>query len=120
MVASVGRTEDRDGSNPNASASGLPQVAQGEHRGTPQLGSTLCFPHQWERHLVSGGDDPDFLSETDHAFLMKHIRDSTTGTYGTGWRQFQKFCKGYKINPQLASLPLIVKFICNLYKTSGL
>ena len=60
------------------------------------------------------------MSDADHAFLRNHIRDSTTGTSGSGWRQFQKFRKGFKINPQVASLPLIVKFIRNLYETSGM
>ena len=26
-------------------------------------------------------------------------------------------CKGYKVTPQLDSLPLIVKFICHMYDT---
>ena len=117
MVASVGRSEIEMGSNPSVSGSGLPQVTQGENRGTPQLGSTLCFPHQRESCLVSGGKDPEVLSEADHAFLMKHIRTGTITTYGSGWRRFQKFCKGFRINPQLAPLPLIVKFIRNLYET---
>ena len=48
---------------------------------------------------------------------MNHIRDGTIGTYGSGWCQFQKFCKGFRINPQLAPLPLILKFICYLYNS---
>ena len=43
MVASAGQTEDRNGSNPSASCSGLPQVSQGEQGGAPKLGSTLRF-----------------------------------------------------------------------------
>ena len=42
-------------------------------------------------------------------------RKGTRGIYGNGWCQFQKFCKGYWVNPDLAPLPLIVKFICHLF-----
>ena len=119
MVASVGRSEDRNGSNLSASSSRLPQVTQGEYRGAPQLGSTIRFSHQRERHLESSGDDPEVLDDADQAFLMNHIRKGTRGTYGTGWCQFQKFCKGYRINPQLAPLPLIVKFVCHLYNSGA-
>ena len=59
MVASVGRSEDGMGSDPFAQCSGMHQVTQGENRGTPQLGSTLRFPHQQESRLVSGGEDPE-------------------------------------------------------------
>ena len=48
---------------------------------------------------------------------MNHIRKETIGSYGSGWHQFQEFCQGYGVNPQLASLPLIVKFICYLYNS---
>ena len=54
----------RNGSNPTAS-SGLPQVSQGEYRGAPQLGSTVCFSHQRESCLESGGNDPDILDDDD-------------------------------------------------------
>ena len=116
VVASVGRTEDGNGPSPVAGSSGLPQVTQGEHRGTPQFGSTVRFPHQREDSLVSRGEDPESLSDADHAFLRKHLRKGTTTTYGSGWRLFQRFCQGFRINPQLAPLPLIVKFIRNLYE----
>ena len=53
----------------------------------------------------------------DQAFLMNHIRKGTRGTYRTGWHQFQKFCKGYRVNPLLAPLPLIVKFVCHLFNS---
>ena len=43
VVVSAGQTEDKIGSNLSVSSSGLPQVSQGEQRGTPQLGSTLRF-----------------------------------------------------------------------------
>ena len=85
-MASVGRTEDINGSNPSASGSGLPQVSQGEYRGTPQLGSTLRFSHQWERRLESGGDNPEVLNEQDLAFFFNHIRKGTRGTYKYRWR----------------------------------
>ena len=94
----------------------MPQVTQGEHRGAPQFGSTVHFPHQREDSVVSSGEDPEALSDADHAFLRNHLRKGTTSTYGTGWRRFQRFCEGYRINPQLAPLPLIVKFIRNLYE----
>ena len=110
-IASAGQTEDIIGSNSSASHRGLPQVTQGKHRGTPQLGSTIRFSHQGESHLVSGGENPEVLSDADHAFLLKHIRKGTTTTYGSGWHWFQRFCQGYGINRQLAPLPLIVKFI---------
>ena len=116
-MASVGRTEDGIGSDPFAQCSGMHQVTQGENGGTPQLGSTLRFPHQRESSVVSGGENPDELSEADHAFLMNHIRKGTVSTYGSGWHWFHKFCRGYGINPQMAPVPLIVKFICHLYET---
>ena len=74
------------------------------------------IPHQREVSVVSSGKDPEALSDADHAFLRHHIRKGTTTTYGSGWRRFQTFCEGYRINPQLAPLPLIVKFIRNLYE----
>ena len=77
----------RNGSNPTAS-SGLPQVSQGEYGGAPQLGSTVCFSHQRESCLESGGDDPDDLDDADQTFLMNHIRKRTIGPYGSGWCQF--------------------------------
>ena len=49
---------------------------------------------------------------------MNHIRKGTRGTYGTGWCWFQRFCEGYRVNPQLAPFQLIVKFILNLYNSS--
>ena len=77
-MASVGRTEDRIVSNlSSASGRGLPQVTQGEYRGTPQLGSTIRFSHQWEICLVSGGKNPEVLSEADHAFIIRTISGMT-------------------------------------------
>ena len=84
VVASAGQTEDRIGSNPSASSSGLPQVWQGEQRGAPQLGSTLHFSDQQDRHLESSGEDPEVLNEQDLAFLVNHIRKGTKGTYKSG------------------------------------
>ena len=81
VVASVGQTEDRNGSNLSASGSGLPQVSQGEYGGAPQLGSTLHFSHQRERRLESGGDNPEVLNEQDLAFLVNHIRIGTREFY---------------------------------------
>ena len=69
VVASAGQTEDRNGFNPPASSSGLPQVSQGEYAGTPQLGSTLRFSHQRESPLESGGKNTEVLNEADQAFL---------------------------------------------------
>ena len=62
VVASAGQTEDRIGSNPSASSSGLPQVSQGEQRGAPQLGSTLRFSDQRERRFESSGNIPEVLN----------------------------------------------------------
>ena len=76
-MASVGRTEDRIGSYPVASSNGLLLVTLGKHRGTPQLGSTIRFSHQWESRLVSGGKDPEVLSEADHAFIIRTISGMT-------------------------------------------
>ena len=118
MVASAGRTEDRNGSNPSASSSGLPQVSQGEYRGAPQLGSTLRFSHQWESHLESGGNNPEVLDDADQAFLLNHIRKGTKGTFKSGWCRFKWFCEGFGIDPQWAPLPLIVKFIHHLFETN--
>ena len=47
---------------------------------------------------------------------MNHIRKGTKGTYKSGWCRFAKFCKSQGINPQWAPVPLIVKYICNLYE----
>ena len=52
-------------------------VTLGKHRGTPQLGSTIRFSHQWESRLVSGGKDPEVLSEADHAFIIRTISGMT-------------------------------------------
>ena len=43
VVASADQTGDRNGSNPSASGSGLPQVSQGEYGGSPQFGSAVHF-----------------------------------------------------------------------------
>ena len=85
VVASVGQTENRNGSNPSASSSRLPPVSQGEYGGAPKLGSTLCFSHQRESHLESGGNNPEDLDDADQAFLLNHIRKGTRGTYKSGW-----------------------------------
>ena len=50
-------------------------------------------------------------------FPLHHIRKGIRDAYGSGHFCFQKFCKGYKMNPQFASLLLIVKFICHKYDT---
>ena len=116
-MASAGQTEDRNGSNPSASSSGLPQVSQGEQRGAPQLGSTLCLSDQWERCLESGGDNPEVLNEQDLAFLVNHIRKGTKGTYKSRWCRFAKFCESRGIDPQWAPVSLIVKFIRHLFES---
>ena len=102
MGASAGQTEDKNGSNPTASRGGLPQVSQMEYRGVPQFGSTLRFSHQRESHLESGGEDPEVLNDGDHAFLLIHIRKGIRGTYNTGRHWFYSFCKGHKVNAELA------------------
>ena len=84
------------------------------------LGSTKRFSHQQESCLEFVGDNPEVLDDADQAFLMNHIRKGTRGIYGTGWCWFQRFCKGYRINPQLAPLPLIVKFVHHLYNSGVL
>ena len=65
VVASAGRTEDRNGFNLTASSDRLPQVSQGEYGGAPQLGSTLCFSHQQESCLESGAKNPEVLNEVN-------------------------------------------------------
>ena len=84
-MASAGQTEDRNGSNPSASGSGLPQVSQGEYGGAPQHGSTLHFPYQQKDCIESEGNDPEVLNDTDLAFLVNHIREGTRGTFKCGW-----------------------------------
>ena len=59
----------------------------------------------------------EILDDADQAFFINHISKETRGTYRTGWRQLQKFCKGFQINHQLAPLLLIVKFVCHLCKS---
>ena len=95
----------------------MPQVSQGESGGAPQLGSTLCFSHQRERRLESGGDNPEVLNEEDLAFLSNHIRKGTRGTYKSRWHQFKTLCESCGINPHRAPVPLIVKFIRHLLET---
>ena len=75
-MASVGRSEDKIGSHPVANEA-TDLVTLGKHRGTPQIGSTTRFPHQWESRLVSGGKDPEVLSEADHAFIIRTISGMT-------------------------------------------
>ena len=105
VVASVGWTEDKNSSNLSVSGSGLSQVSQGEYRGAPQR----------ESHLESDGYDPDVLDDADQAFLMNHFRKGTRGAYRTGWCWFQEFYKEYRVNTQLAPLPLTVKFVRHLF-----
>ncbi len=116
-MASAGRTEDRSGSNLSTSSSRLPQVSQGEQRGAPQPGSSLCFSHQRERRLESSGNNPEVLNEQDLTFLVNHIRKGTEGTYKSGCCQFAKLCETHGIDPQWAPVPLIVKFIRHLFET---
>ena len=73
-MALVGQAEDRNGSDPAASSSGLPQFSQEEHRGTPQDGSALHFSHERDSNLESGGGDSDVLDSEDLEFLMNHIQ----------------------------------------------
>ena len=88
-MASVGQTEDRNGSNLSACGSGLPQVSQGEHGGTPHLGSTLRFSHQQENCLVSSGDNPEVMDDDDQTFLMNHIRKGTKELIKLGSASFK-------------------------------
>ena len=87
-MASVSQTEDKNGSYPSSSGSRLPQVYQRKYRGAPQLGSTIRFSNQRKSCLLSNGNDPEVLDDSDKAFLMNHIRKGTRGTYGTGWHWF--------------------------------
>ena len=57
----------------------------------------------------------EILNQENIDFLSKHIRLQTRETYGSGWCQFQSFCLGKNINPQLALMPLIIKFIRHLF-----
>ena len=75
-MASVGRSEYKIGSHPVANEA-TDLVTLGKHRGTPQLGSNIRFSHQWESRLVSGGEDPEVLSEADHAFIIRTISGMT-------------------------------------------
>ena len=117
VVASAGQTEDRNGSNPSASSSRLPQVLQGEYRGAPQLGSTLRFSDQWKRFLESCGKNREVLNEQDFAFLMNHIMKGTKGTSNSRWCQFSMFCESQGIDPQWAPVPLKVRYIHNLFES---
>ena len=102
----------------SATSRRMSQVSQGEYGGAPQLGSTLHFSHQRESHLESSGKNPEVLNKADQAFLLNHIRKGTRGTYKSGWCQFKRFCEGFGIDPQWAPLPLIVKFIHDLYESN--
>ena len=112
MVALVGCTENKMGFNVTATSSILPQVSQGEQRGTPQDGSTLHFLHLGESYIESSGGAPNVLDSEDQDFLINYIRSGTRGTYSLGWHQFLSFCKGQKVNAKLTLLAFIVKFIC--------
>ena len=65
---------------------------------------------------MAGGNNPDSLNDAGQAFLQNYIRKRTR-TYKSGWRQFASFCAGFGVDPQWAPLPLIVRFICNLYES---
>ena len=113
VVALVGCNENRDGSNPIAMCSGLPQLPQGTQlRGTPQDGYTLCF--SYKSILKSCSSNPDNLNQKDLYLLTKHVRVKTRGAYGPGWCRFVRFFKGNNVVPQIALLPFIVKFICHM------
>ena len=113
VVALVGYTKNKIGSNPIANSSILPQVSQREHGGTLQYRSTLHF--SYKSILESCSNNPDFLNQEDLDLLSKYLRTQTRETYGPGLHHFQGFCKGYNVIHLVASLPLIVKFICHLY-----
>ena len=49
---------------------------------------------------------------------MNHIRKGTRGTHGSRWCWSQNFCGRYKVNFQIAPLPLVVKFILHMCNTS--
>ena len=71
--------------------------------------------NQRKSHLESDGYDPDVLDDADQAFLMNHFRKGTRGAYRSGWCWFQEFYKEYRVNTQLAPLPLTVKFVRHLF-----
>ena len=96
----------------------MTQVTQEKYRGAPQLESTICFSHQRESHLESGGEDPEVLNDADQAFLLNHIRKGTRGTYKSGWHRFKTFCESFGIDPQWAPVPLIVKFIRHQFEAN--
>ena len=64
-MASVGHYGDKNRTGLSISGSELPQVLQGDYRGATQLGSTLCFSHQKEKCLKSGGNNPEVLDDAD-------------------------------------------------------
>ena len=88
------------GSNPSVNIRGLLQVTLGKHRGTSQLGSTLRFPLQWECCLVSGGKNPEVLSDTHHAFIIEpFFRICTIELMVLDGTGFQMFFKGVLNKP---------------------
>ena len=76
MVALVGQTKDKNGSDSSA-------VSQGE-----------------ESHLESGGRASDILDSKDQEFLMNHIRKGTRVTYCSGWYWVSSSYKGQKLNAE--------------------
>ena len=46
---------------------------------------------------------------------MNHFRKGTRGAYRSGWCWFQEFYQEYRVNTQLAPLPLTVKFVRHLF-----
>ena len=57
------------------------------HKGSkeelPSLDPIYAFLQ--EKHLESGGDNPEVLNEQDRAFLVNHIRKGNKVTYKSRW-----------------------------------
>ena len=79
MVAFVGHTENKIGSNLSAMSSGLHQLPQEEHRGFPQDGSALGFSYKSILESCSGKSD--ILNQEYLDFLVKHVQAKSRETY---------------------------------------
>ena len=61
---------------------------------------------------------PDVLDEEDHDFPSFHIRKGTKQNYCGGWRRFSEFCNKRMIEPMVAPMATIVKFIVQMFKAN--
>ena len=82
------------------------------HSGIPSCQGHCCA-HQCQTQHLNGGD---VLSQEDCDFLRFHIRARTEWNYAYGWRRFSEFCNNRMVEPTVASVAIVVKFIVAMFK----